>query len=289
MRLIQGKDEAKLFYAFLSKVYDHIVNPGHWTEDMRTEALKPLKLSPGQTVYDVGGGTGFCTLGVIASGVSPSDITLVDQSVGQMEKARRKEALRGVNFVEGDAENLDSLPSDSADRYVSAGSIEYWPNPQRGICEAFRVVKPGGRACVIGPVAPTYALSSFFANLWMLFPTELEYVEWFTRAGFSDVRLTRIGPSWYEGERGHGLIMGCSVTGVKPAEVLGPSPGLGAMLEEEAKSSEAGSDAAKKGSMSVVIRSLVGSIGGLFYFFLPIYMWVKYQLKQKGLLRRSSW
>jgi MPBQ/MSBQ methyltransferase len=50
----------------------------------------------------------------------------------------------------------------------------------------------------------------------MLFPTEAEYIEWFTKAGFTDVKMTRIGPKWYRGVRRHGLIMGCSVTGVKP-------------------------------------------------------------------------
>lgn len=101
------------------------------------------------------------------------------------------------------------LPTDSADRYVSAGSIEYWPEPQRGICEAYRVIKEGGRATIIGmilgeerrvgahmrahththtikmmafsfylsqagPVHPTNPISAFFADLWMLFPTEKE-------------------------------------------------------------------------------------------------------------------
>jgi MPBQ/MSBQ methyltransferase len=26
-------------------VYDHIVNPGHWTEDMREDALQPAQLN----------------------------------------------------------------------------------------------------------------------------------------------------------------------------------------------------------------------------------------------------
>ena len=101
-------------------------------------------------------------------------------------------------------------------------SIEYWPDPQRGITEAYRVLKKGGKACLIGPVHPTFWLSRFFADVWMLFPTEEEYIEWFTKAGFSDVKIKRIGPSWYRGVRRHGLIMGCSVTGVKPES--GESP-----------------------------------------------------------------
>ncbi len=41
-------------------------------------------------------------------------------------------------------------------------------------------------------------------------------LQWFTAAGFTDIKLKRIGPKWYRGVRRHGLIMGCSVTGVKP-------------------------------------------------------------------------
>jgi len=95
-------------------------------------------------------------------------------------------------------------------------SIEYWPDPQRGIKEAYRVLRIGGKACVIGPVHPTFWLSRFFADVWMLFPKEEEYIEWFKKAGFKDIELKRIGPKWYRGVRRHGLIMGCSVTGVKP-------------------------------------------------------------------------
>ncbi len=78
--------------------------------------------------------------------------------------------------VQGDAEDLP-LPTDGFDRYVSAGSIEYWPEPQRGICEAYRITKPGGLACLIGPVHPTFWLSRLFADAWMLFPTEDEYMQ----------------------------------------------------------------------------------------------------------------
>ena len=78
--------------------------------------------------------------------------------------------------VQGDAEDLP-LPTDGFDRYVSAGSIEYWPEPQRGIREAYRVLKKGGTACLIGPVHPTFWLSRLFADVWMLFPTEAEYME----------------------------------------------------------------------------------------------------------------
>ena len=51
--------------------------------------------------------------------------------------------MQAVEKLEGDAENLHQLKSNTYDRYVSAGSIEYWPHPHKGIEEAYRVVKPG--------------------------------------------------------------------------------------------------------------------------------------------------
>lgn len=94
---------------------------------MRKDSLVPAELnSPDLDVVDVGGGTGFCTIGIVNEGVKPERITLMDQSPHQLAKARTKEVLKGVTFIEGDAEDLP-FETDSKDRYVSAGSIEYWP------------------------------------------------------------------------------------------------------------------------------------------------------------------
>lgn len=58
-RFVQHKSEAKSFYRFLSIVYDTIVNPGHWTVEMRDEALAPAKLGWAELdTVDVG--AGYC-------------------------------------------------------------------------------------------------------------------------------------------------------------------------------------------------------------------------------------
>jgi MPBQ/MSBQ methyltransferase len=273
-RFIQDKAAAKTFYRFLSIGYDWI-NQGHWTTDMRDAALEPADLRPGQKVCDVGGGTGFCTLGVVGAGVLPADITLLDQSPHQLAKAKAKPLLNGVTIVEGDAENLP-FPTDSYDRYTSAGSIEYWPNPQQGICEAYRVLKPGGVACMIGPVHPTHPVSRFFADAWMLFPKEEEYLQWFGKAGFEDVKITRIGPKWYRGVRRHGLIMGCSVTGTKRR--AGESPGAAARAGSAAAAA-AGSSGSKGPDL---VRLVLGTLAGFYYFCLPIYMYIKNMVVPEG-------
>ena len=119
-RFIQHKQEAFWFYRFLSIVYDHVINPGHWTEDMRDEALEPADLyDRNMTVVDVGGGTGFTTLGIVKH-VDAKNITILDQSPHQLAKAKQKEPLKECKIIEGDAEDLP-FPTDYADRYVSAG------------------------------------------------------------------------------------------------------------------------------------------------------------------------
>lgn len=120
LRFIQHKQEAFWFYRFLSIVYDHVINPGHWTEDMRDEALEPADLySRNLIVVDVGGGTGFTTLGIVKH-VDAKNVTILDQSPHQLAKAKQKEALKECKIIEGDAEDLP-FPTDYADRYISAG------------------------------------------------------------------------------------------------------------------------------------------------------------------------
>ena len=94
---------------------------------------------------------------------------MLDQSPHQLARAARRPALAGVRRLLGDAEALP-FADDAFDRYVSAGSIEYWPDPQRGIAEAYRVLRAGGVGVVIGPVRPAGRIARALADLWMLFP-----------------------------------------------------------------------------------------------------------------------
>ena len=218
MRLIQHKKEAYWFYRFLSLGYDRWVNPLFWTPAMRSRALEDARLDdPELAVLDAGAGTGFTTEGIVER-VPPARVTMLDQSPHQLARARAKPALAECPKLLGDAETLP-FPDDRFDRYVSAGSIEYWPDPQRGIAEAYRVVRPGGTALVIGPVQPPGRLLARLADAWMLFPTARQYTDWFTAAGFADVRATELAPDWYRDRRGPYAL---AVSGTKPAP--GPSP-----------------------------------------------------------------
>ncbi len=127
MRLMQHKKEAWWFYRFLSVFYDKYVNPLFWTEAMRDESLQLAQLDhPELKVIDVGSGTGFTTQGIVK--YISTEVTCVDQSPHQIQKAKAKNDLQHCNFILGDAENIP-VDDNQFDRYVSAGSIEYWPDP----------------------------------------------------------------------------------------------------------------------------------------------------------------
>jgi MPBQ/MSBQ methyltransferase len=210
MPLVQHKQAAYWFYRFLSLVYDRYVNPLFWNERMREEALALARLKSNLRVIDVGSGTGFTTQGIVKQ-VSGRQVVCVDQSPHQMSKAKAKQDLQDCTFSLGDAENIP-CQTDEFDRYVSAGSIEYWPDPQQGIREAYRVIRPGGLALMIGPLEPRPSVIRFIARTWMLFPREEDDRKWFTSAGFEDIQVQYIRPQWYRGKEEYAVAM----VGVKP-------------------------------------------------------------------------
>ncbi len=182
---------------------------------MRTQALALARLDRRDLrTIDVGAGTGFATEGIVAH-VDAGHVTLLDQSPHQLARARRKPALRECQIVQGDAEALP-FPTDSFDRYVSCGSIEYWPDPAAAFAEAYRVLKPDGVMLMVGPLPPERPLARRLADLWMLFPKESEYRDWMRAAGFDDVRVRFVAPDWSREQ------YGIAIAGTKPA--AGESP-----------------------------------------------------------------
>lgn len=258
MRLIQHKREAYWFYRVLSLGYDDWVNPLFWTPAMRSQALRAARLDRADLdVLDAGAGTGFTTEGIVEH-VDPARVTMLDQSPHQLRRSSRRPPLERVRRLLGDAEALP-FADDAFDRYVSAGSIEYWPDPQRGIAEAYRVLRPGGVGVVIGPVRPAGRLVRALADLWMLFPEQEQYREWFERAGFTDVRLDPVAPGWYRDTRVPYAVAVSGVAGAgrSPLALPPPAERLGA----------------PGGRVRSALRFAVGSLAGL--AFVPIALALK--------------
>ena len=257
MRLVQHKKEAYWFYRFLSLGYDRWVNPLFWTTAMRTRALEAARLdAPGLEVLDAGAGTGFTTEGIVER-VDPARVTMLDQSPHQLARARRKRSLEAVEKVLGDAEALP-FATDSCDRYVSTGSVEYWPDPQRAVAEAYRVLRPGGRALLAGPLRRTHPIARRLSDAWMLFPAEDAYVAWFERAGFEHVERVHVAPAWWDESWDPYAV---AIAGVKPR--AGEPP---LALAPAASADETGAVTPAR-----LARFAAGSLAGA--AFIPVALW----------------
>jgi demethylmenaquinone methyltransferase/2-methoxy-6-polyprenyl-1,4-benzoquinol methylase len=182
MGILEHKGRARIFYKYLSQVYDRI-NPFIWNEDMRDEAIGWLELEGDEKILDIGCGTGFATEGLLQH---VDTIYGLDQSAHQLEKAYAKFGKSGpVKFHRGDAERLP-FKDDSFDVVWSSGSIEYWPNPVDALEECRRIVKPGGKVLIVGPDYPNNTVFQKMADAIMLFYDEDEADRMFREAGFTE-------------------------------------------------------------------------------------------------------
>ncbi len=189
MGFLEDKVRARNFYRYFSKIYD-FVNPFFYSAEMRKTVVDMAKIVKGDTVLEVGCGTGFTTR-EIAERVGEENVVAVDLTPEQMERAIIR--FRGSHFLRGDAENLP-FKDNTFDASISAGSIEYWPDPVRGVREMARVTKKGGRVVILAPRKPDNALVRKFAESIMLFPSTQQMVLWMEKAGLEDIKYVETGP-----------------------------------------------------------------------------------------------
>lgn len=100
---------------------------------------------------DIGVGPGF--MGLELAKATRMKIVSVDISSESLELAKANYEKLGadneLSFIQANVENLP-FADGYADFIMSRGSIWFWENPQQGLREIYRVLKPGGTAFVGG-------------------------------------------------------------------------------------------------------------------------------------------
>ncbi len=96
----------------------------------------------GKRVLEVGCGLGGGASYLIRT-LKPESYTGLDLNPDAISSCRRKHDLAGLEFVEGDAENLP-FPDESFDTVINIESSIHYPRFSRFLSEVSRVLRPGG-------------------------------------------------------------------------------------------------------------------------------------------------
>ena len=156
--------------------------------------LALIGFNPHDKVLDVGCGTGWLVRRIaplVPAGLA-AGMDISDAMLGRAETLSAE--LPNVIHARGGA---DAIPWES-DFFTTVLSIEsayYWPDPDKGLREIFRVLTPGGSAWIL----INYYRDNPYCHQWgelLKVPTHLlsaqEWVELFRQAGFREVSHQRI-------------------------------------------------------------------------------------------------
>src|SRR3954452_17433949 len=153
-------------------------------------AVEVLEVSSDHRALDVGFGGGVALRKLAARAHSVAGIDPSEAAVRAARQSFRREIAEGrVQVEEGSVETLPFGDADF-DRVLTVHTIYFWPDPERGLREILRVLKPGGRLVLVTDTrGPPKAIAKHgFASY-----SQEQQTELLRASGFSDVGFERRG------------------------------------------------------------------------------------------------
>lgn len=150
---VLASEQVRTLYDRLAPFYDVVSRPYGWfgSKRLAMRALNELRLQPGDTVVDLGTGTGR-NLAALAAAVGASGHVIgVDLSPGMLEQARHRVAeldIDNVELVEADMARYDLPPGTVG--VVSSYAMEMLPGYDDVIARLVGQLRPGGRVVLNG-------------------------------------------------------------------------------------------------------------------------------------------
>ena len=117
----------------------------------RDRILDAAEITPGETVADVGAGTGLLTLGAVDRVGPDGEVFAIDVSADALEELRARAHAPNIWYLIAAAEALP-LPDTSVDAVVTRSVLIYVADKAEAASEFFRVLRSGGRASLFEPI-----------------------------------------------------------------------------------------------------------------------------------------
>jgi demethylmenaquinone methyltransferase/2-methoxy-6-polyprenyl-1,4-benzoquinol methylase len=207
----------------VERMFDRIAGPYDMMNRVMTAGLdrrwrelaaEATELGNGANALDVCCGTGDLAIALARVVGRGGQVTGLDFSDAMLERARRKPRQEGaaeITWVQGDATAMP-FPDDAFSAVTIGFGLRNLPDPEAGLRELARVVRPGGKVVVLeitqppsGPMKPFYGVwfnrvvpaigkvldnsaYSYLPASVRRFPPPDELGRMFWRAGLRDVR-----------------------------------------------------------------------------------------------------
>src|SRR4030042_2471079 len=152
-RVGRSKEKARDSYDRLSRWYDLL--SGHFEKRYRDAGLRMLDAKKGEVILEIGFGTGNCILALADAVEGQGKVYGIDISSGMHSVAKAKLEKAGIsNRVDLQCGDAACLPfdSNSFNAVFMSFTLELFDTPEIPVVlnECRRVLKTGGRICVVG-------------------------------------------------------------------------------------------------------------------------------------------
>ncbi|MEF8811124.1 MAG: methyltransferase domain-containing protein [Bacteroidales bacterium] len=153
LRVYRTKAQAKEGYDRISRFYDYF--EGIFVRKYRNIALKRLNIGRGESVLEIGFGTGHCLKQMAEAVGEKGKVYGIDISPGMMEVSRRRIEKAGLlDRVELNCGDASKMPyeDNKFDAVFMSFTLELFDTPEipKVLNEITRVLKSNGRVGVVG-------------------------------------------------------------------------------------------------------------------------------------------
>lgn len=151
---IQSKEKTEQFETWLNSGSSRIPQSKsyYYFEDRKINtALEMSKLQPGSRILEIGCNLGQMTFPLAEKGFKVVGFDLSSNAIAKASQRARYYKIDNVSFGVQDAESYKNQPDKSFDGVFSFSAFRYFPNPDKALSEAYRVLKKNGSIVIDFP------------------------------------------------------------------------------------------------------------------------------------------